>query len=118
MNGRKLKPYLSLQRIQTPDEPDQYVMHIFLLLDDNKKASCQVLPGTHVKNGSIRKRMCTKIFVQVEPAPGQLNPSPVHIETPPFERPDGVDKIWVFVKPIVGGNPDEGGVGDYDDPDP
>lgn len=116
---RKLRPYISIERVHG----NEYIVHALVYLEDNQKLRSnklqprgKVSKGRHADLGNPEDR--TKFVIEIDSAPGTINTQPVHLTSDKFTRHKGVRNVWVFCETPVDGNPDEGGVGDYDDPDP
>ena len=113
-------PYLNIEYVGGLQESMEYIVRVFMVIPQGKKAKSNMLRINGVKKkyriGGFDTIDCSQFLVQLEDDPTAVQ-TVEHFESVPFIKPVGVKHIWITIDDDGTIQPDEGAVGNYDDPD-
>ncbi|OEK04407.1 hypothetical protein [Roseivirga misakiensis] len=121
---RPIKTYLSLeyQGIDSATRKEVFKIHAFLYIPEG--SGVEVVSNEIIRDNpkiqtydelSGYRKQCSKFIIQLKNGNGPTGV--IHFESQPFLRDRGIDHVWVKPKGHSTANPDEGAVGNYNDPD-
>ncbi len=113
------KPYISVHR-DKKDKTKFRVSALFLPQKGRTAKSLELIyDGVKQKtreDGSVIN--CSKFIISLKREPGFHHWLPLHFKSKSFLKDSNAEFIWVTTEGGgFGGSPDEGGVGNYEDPD-
>lgn len=112
---RTKRPYISIER--TDAQHDLYKVHALLELPTSLEVVSNkiIYDGIETRKGAIRSIRCSKFLLKLKP--GVSTGGVIPFESDEFTRDEAIEYIWVKVVDPQGVEPNEGAIGNYEDPD-
>lgn len=120
---REIKTYLSLEYKNTEGDNPRYKLHAFLYIPPGQNIDIDNLEIVRDPIDPIKDRIrldgtrlkCSRFLIKLKMGNGPTGI--VHFESKEFTQDPGINHVWVRTTGHPSVNPNQGAVGNYDDPD-